>query len=892
MVEAWVQICRSWDPCKVNMASQKMRDADVDGWCGWFARDYLPAVAPRPRFLTEFDFSNNFISDAGMQILLRTLIREGIRVRTLKAFGNKLASEVVFVEYVNWSVGALRALHLSDNLFRADAVSKLYVAVVKLTDDQGSSCYPTAGKSPFWLRIGGGSRPSYDSKAVETSLREGLSSIGRSLAKDVHVTDDTDRDTCNTRICCRTSPTPAVHAPYLFPHWKKQVPCSLKQVNESGSISLPPIVTETSQGHCLDMSRRAIRDEDLPQYFNLMEEKFRHMKSGGQLVRFKEVDMSMNRLTTEGLVRVIRFLKKHGFHMDVLKLAGNSSVHGEDVDFTLLAGGYGVKESKRCPLRTEGCTCGRNCEKYVEPDLLMKQWQLRISVKEGKVLVDMSNQGIDDVGMHDWCVWFSTLGVVRVQFASINFSVNYLTCDGVQELFDTFTKLNIKVQSLKLYKNKICLDHGGPIQQFVLWNCGALAELHLSQNQITGSAIVDVLSEAIHLKDDEGKRLYPVDGRRPLWFRADHNAYDSKELEEQLREALSSTGNIQGHSLDTLLCNVTHAMECTPHKCKDKDFEGIPAVHGVYLFSHWERDAVKGYEQTQDLSRLGNCVKMPVGKAQLQSALHALRGQIGSVSATQPHMKPVLNTAQQVKRSAPPDAECPGFLRPQAAPMRVIAGGSAISGTPKCFTPQTLFCKAIVPHSYVSAGELRRGDRLVGPGEDDVLVVSVQKHPKKLRNMVRIRTGHSAAAFVLTSDHRVQVDPAGTSLSAGRICQNVKDGSHPVVYDGNQVHLVIEATRESKREAVIEVKFAGDDVAFVWLRPRRWRSQSADCPKVVVRGGRLDSISLQFGAATQPEEQERRYGFTCRSSFVDDFQHSSGTASRRSSSVPPRAKPQ
>lgn len=211
------------------------------------------------------------------------------------------------------------------------------------------------------------------------------------------------------------------------------------------------------------------------------------------------------------------------------------------------------------------------------------------------------------------------------------------------------------------------------------------------------------------------------------------------------------------------------------------------------------------------------------------------------------------------------------------------------SEKPNCFPPQDLFRRANLEDSYVSAAELRRGDRIVGPGGDGVLVVSAQQHPRKFRNIVRIRAGQSDAVLVVTSDHRVQVDPGGEFQSAGAIVRKFNQGEHPVVSDGSRVHVVKEATYRKERTAVIEVKFAGDDVAFVWLRPRRWRSRSADCPRIVVRGERPDAISLHVGAAALPEEQEARYGFTCRRSFIDDFQHASGIISRRSNSAPPRA---
>jgi len=272
---------------------------------------------------------------------------------------------------------------------------------------------------------------------------------------------------------------------------------------------------------------------------------------------------------------------------------------------------------------------------------------------------------------------------------------------------------------------------------------------------------------------------------------------------------------------------------------------------------------------------------------QLQSALHEMSALMGQARVMQPHTKPLASTTRQeipAKRSVISPAECPGFIRMKPICMISMAGAPAACGKTNCFTPQTLFRRVGLPSSYISAAELRRGDLLVGPRGDGARVLSVQKHARQPRNIVRLRAENSDAAFVVTSDHRVQIDANGGYKSAGKIFEEFQKREHPMVYDGRTLHAIKDAKYKKEKVAVVEVHFEGDDVASVWLRPRRWRAQSADCPCIAVRG---EWPMMHAGAAPHQRCQEERYGIVCRQSFIDGYQHPQATPAHRSTSAPP-----
>jgi len=127
----------------------------------------------------------------------------------------------------------------------------------------------------------------------------------------------------------------------------------------------------------------------------------------------------------------------------------------------------------------------------------------------------------------------------------------------------------------------------------------------------------------------------------------------------------------------------------------------------------------------------------------------------------------------------------------------------------------------------------------------------------------------------VTSDHRIQIDSKGNCMAAGKLYQMFKEGQNPKVYDGSSVHTVEEVEFKKERRAVVEVHFEGDGVAYVWLRPRRWRTKSceSDCPRLTVRGEHPFLIAPGLpGSASGPEDQARRYGIHLRGPFIDDFE--------------------
>merc|ERR1739848_182583 len=88
--------------------------------------------------------------------------------------------------------------------------------------------------------------------------------------------------------------------------------------------------------------------------------------------------------------------------------------------------------------------------------------------------------------------------------------------------------------------------------------------------------------------------------------------------------------------MEDVICHVTHAGSCNPHKCSRKV---VPVIHGVYLFPHWERSAMKENTSHAHCKFAMKVEKKSLDK--LMNAIHKLRQQQQAMQVVQPYVQPV-----------------------------------------------------------------------------------------------------------------------------------------------------------------------------------------------------------------------------------------------------------
>jgi len=283
----------------------------------------------------------------------------------------------------------------------------------------------------------------------------------------------------------------------------------------------------------------------------------------------------------------------------------------------------------------------------------------------------MSDAGLHDLLVPMLCSWYER-HAKAVQFHTIDFSRNYLTVVGIRQIMRTLMKTKSKVKVLKLHHNLIDLDYGGVIEEYLRSCEGSLLELHLSSNKLSTGAISDILLAAISLKNSKGDACYPVSDKTPLWLRADNNPYDSHALEDQLRSALAKGNSKQ--PLEEILCNVTHALECRPDCCKNRNLAKVPQVQSMYLFPHWKRSALDGdHKESKATAQRVRCT-LTVSSQALNNALHELKRQQIELRTTQSHKQAIAQASKSIPR--PQDmASCKGFLHTKLSSLAIASWG-------------------------------------------------------------------------------------------------------------------------------------------------------------------------------------------------------------------------
>eukprot|EP00929_Paragymnodinium_shiwhaense_P082697 TRINITY_DN43711_c0_g1_i1.p1 TRINITY_DN43711_c0_g1~~TRINITY_DN43711_c0_g1_i1.p1 ORF type:complete len:927 (+),score=72.42 TRINITY_DN43711_c0_g1_i1:75-2855(+) len=907
------------DAFQIRMGSRLWYDFQLREWCEWFKeyhaglRDVSGVVQ-----LQCVDFSNNGLTSAGIQLLLEVLQETRCVVRILRLFRNHVGpvGGQMICRYLEDHPGEMQQLHISNMDLGVDAVTDIVCCISALGV---RDFYPMDGVTPFWLQA---KWNEYDSVLLETKIRLALDAFDPPLPlNEVLCVPDRNKARCSPSKCYALDPAPILQAPYLFAHYCTPVPTTLHKTTEEAKVNWPPLLEDSQGRYKASVVGKSMSNETVGKWCRAVQRQLRECPEQQKSVILKEVDFSNCRLTRRGLQELIKFFVKRRIRIGVLKIDGNIYEFGEDVDFMMMRSRTTARPPTRCPILTQGCICGRNCEVNVPRAQLEKKWARRVDTR--KVIgIAMQNQGVDDINVEIWCSWFEEHLTRRLHgerdFDTIDFSCNHLTHLGCGLLLRRLQTLKVRCRVLKLFRNKILLDSGCRIAKFIKWNQGMLQALLISHNKLGVGAVHDIIEEIVQMRRADGSNCYPVLDV-PFWLRAEVNLSpaDAIDLEHRVRLTLHRLGR----PFDQSLCITSHSKMCKPEKCCRS--EPAPALHVMYLFPHMERhaqdaaaDDVNAYggaaEEKSEIEEHGSEFELEIvdsgsdsgkqhgrqegksgrtrrsrhlilrmGIEQLRSVQKELQHEVLQVCE-----EPMSQPRPEPQRDPPPS--CMGFYRPDEALKTTLAAQICKH---HCFLSDTNF-RLADDSGYKTAAELpvAGGVRLMGPNGSSVVVRHVVHHPEATRHFVRIRVEGCSGVFVVTDDHRLMVSATrGGEVRAVRASVIVRRcRSMPQqISDGVNLLKVTEAEEFTDRRCVVEVYFENDDPAVVFILPRRWRRSTLGMPRLGVFGE-----DVRYSESTRNQLYE---GQEVTRTFLHNLPSLEGVHAgrqghprRRTSSAPPR----
>jgi len=802
---------------KISMSQKQMTDECMEKWCEWYADNHLKWVDTAHRIgFGVVDFSKNQLTEKGVEQLLEVLVKTDSFVASLKLHSNSIgcADGKSFRHLLQ--KGELRELHVTDNRLDDKPIVDIISTVVS-AEQGGQPCYPIGGKIPFWLQA---SRNLYNSKVLQDRLRKSLQAMGRELETSVcaPLVRAAEEGVCAAHKCGRITPTPPVHAISLFEDCKRW-----PEIAEDGH-GLPANLHRSGHG---------LKDDDVPAWCDM----FKRCCQGPTHVEIKEIDFAGNQLSASGAQRLLEFLMQQQASVRYLRNWGGQ---GEDIDL-LSIHLKSRRGSQRCPAKSAGCSCGKGCEYSVTKEYVETVWVVRSERSK----IQMSDEGIDDELMAHWCLWFerhvrkTACGVSWREYKEVDFSNNYITAHGLQLLLNVLMKVRVYAKVLKVHHNKIELEQGGTILQFLEWSGGALQQLHMSHNALNTKAVYDIIRKIASLKD-HNHFMYPLQNQTPFYLRVEKNSYDSNALEMQLETAFEQIKR----PLKKTLCQMSHSSQCQPWYCNRLD--SAPAIHAMYLFTHHDFS----FEGTQLMHS-----PFRLAPQTLKQALDALnRSQPGSqeqclhVQHCEGQLKD--NVSMHANRS-PWRSKCRGFCRLAMTSLVLVPSAQP------CFITRTLFHRP--DGGKVRAAELADGDELVGPDGSTVKVLRVSKIPRQLRDIVHVRVEHAACAFSITSDHRIQVKVADESIQVktfGEIVEMLDNGHSALISDGTFWYPVTQATVERDEVEVVMVHFQADALVLAGIHARK---VSGDVPQIAI-----------FGEPPNQEDMFQTHGLRSHNTFLDE----------------------
>lgn len=294
----WSQRVKLVASGSIEMSDEGIDDVSMKVWCLWLKSHYAKMYAPTGDiWLDEADLSNNHLTSVGINDFLTALKDLNIFVETLTLHHNQLKDAEPIVQYLQWSLGSLRRLHLTSNLLDTPEIRSIILAVVNLrwsVSDQ-TFCYPVEECKPFWLRV---EQNPYVSEDLEDELRKAITRIRPPFEKALCVVTHTGH--CHPHLCQQITPPPPVHATYLFSHWAKcAVPASGVRVGTQPSSFRSWKAKDLDVNKALHDLRSLLHDGNCQQFFS----QNRPIDSSSPLSRAEMTQAETTSTSCRGFVR-------------------------------------------------------------------------------------------------------------------------------------------------------------------------------------------------------------------------------------------------------------------------------------------------------------------------------------------------------------------------------------------------------------------------------------------------------------------------------------------------------------------------------------------------------------------------------------------------------------
>eukprot|EP00427_Karlodinium_veneficum_P013717 CAMPEP_0169070614 /NCGR_PEP_ID=MMETSP1015-20121227/5208_1 /TAXON_ID=342587 /ORGANISM="Karlodinium micrum, Strain CCMP2283" /LENGTH=555 /DNA_ID=CAMNT_0009129621 /DNA_START=64 /DNA_END=1728 /DNA_ORIENTATION=- len=129
----------------------------------------------------------------------------------------------------------------------------------------------------------------------------------------------------------------------------------------------------------------------------------------------------------------------------------------------------------------------------------------------------------------------------RLTASTLNFSRNELGNEGIAQVVNYLSRLDIGVQMIKLFKNNIGDEGAYALGQLIAHSHEPVHEVHLSHNQITEKGACSILESIARSRrypyaaDRSGRK--DMRGLQPLWLRIEHNCINWNAIEHRLDQS-------------------------------------------------------------------------------------------------------------------------------------------------------------------------------------------------------------------------------------------------------------------------------------------------------------------------------------------------------------------
>jgi len=236
---------------------------------------------------------------------------------------------------------------------------------------------------------------------------------------------------------------------------------------------------------------------------------------------------------------------------------------------------------------------GSNCPSKTMADFTKACDQL-LCVKRGRLIIDLSNQNMDDGGISSWCSWARKFLIdwcsrKHVQRQPNGFMVCDLNCSnnaigdrGAHALFRLLFELQIGIRILKFFRN--CLGRGAAsaMGDWIAKTPVALHEVHLSHNYIPREGAAEIIKGLFR------NNVYPPTAESryqfPVWMRMEQNVIaDPSDLVTSI-EASVSTLHRSNQTVKNLLCQAHPSTNCKNDFCgKSRSDGSCPIGHVPFI---------------------------------------------------------------------------------------------------------------------------------------------------------------------------------------------------------------------------------------------------------------------------------------------------------------------